>query len=48
MEVVTGGMPDDLFAADLRAAVLACGEVTGETVGEDVLARVFRTFCIGK
>ena len=22
--------------------------VTGETVGDDVLARVFRTFCIGK
>lgn len=46
--VVTGGMPDDLLAADVRAAVSACGEVTGETVGDDVLARVFRTFCIGK
>lgn len=47
-DVVTGGMPDDLLAADVRAAVAACGEVTGETVGDDVLARVFRTFCIGK
>lgn len=48
LDVVTGGLPDDLFAAELREAVLACGEVTGETVGDDVLARVFRTFCIGK
>lgn len=46
--VVAGGLPDDLLAADVRAAVAACGEVTGESVGDDVLSRVFRTFCIGK
>ncbi len=47
-EVVSAGLPDDLLAADLRASVAALGEITGETVGEDVLSRVFRTFCIGK
>jgi tRNA modification GTPase len=48
IEGLTVGLPDDLLGADVRAAVAACGEVTGETVGEDVLARVFRSFCIGK
>lgn len=48
MAVVAGAMPDDLLAADLRAAVAACSEVTGEMIGDDVLERVFRTFCIGK
>jgi tRNA modification GTPase len=48
MAVVARAMPDDLLAADLRAAVAACSEVTGETIGDDVLERVFRTFCIGK
>jgi tRNA modification GTPase len=48
LEGLTVGLPDDLLGADVRAAVAACGEVTGETVGEDVLARVFRSFCIGK
>lgn len=42
------GLPPDLVAIDVTAAVETLGEVTGEDVGEDVLERIFGRFCIGK
>jgi tRNA modification GTPase len=41
-------VPIDLVAVDVTAAVQALGEITGETVGEDLLATIFSRFCIGK
>jgi tRNA modification GTPase len=41
-------VPVDLVAVDVTAAVQALGEVTGETVGEDLLTTIFSRFCIGK
>lgn len=38
----------ELIAADLRLAVNAVGEVVGETTTEDLLDRIFSTFCLGK
>jgi len=40
--------PVDLLAGDLRSAIAAYGEVTGETVTEDVLDGIFARFCVGK
>lgn len=40
--------PTDLLTVDLTAALNALGEVTGETVGDDLLATIFSKFCIGK
>ena len=40
--------PAALTAVDLHSALNALGEITGETVGEDLLDEIFRNFCIGK
>ncbi len=42
------GLPLDLIAVDLYHALEALGEITGETVRENVLDRIFAEFCIGK
>lgn len=40
--------PLDQTAADLRSALDAIGEITGETATEDILERIFSRFCVGK
>jgi tRNA modification GTPase len=42
------GTPAAFVAVDLHSALNALGEITGETVGEDLLDEIFRNFCIGK
>jgi tRNA modification GTPase len=42
------GLPLDLLAVDVRAALHAVGEVTGEHVDAAVLDEIFSRFCIGK
>ncbi|MGE5560523.1 MAG: tRNA uridine-5-carboxymethylaminomethyl(34) synthesis GTPase MnmE [Chloroflexota bacterium] len=42
------GVPLDLLVIDLRRALQALGEITGETVSEDVIERIFADFCVGK
>ena len=42
------GIPIDCFEVDLRNAWEILGEITGETVDDDVLNKIFSDFCIGK
>ncbi len=42
------GMPADFVAIDLTSAVNVLGEITGETVTEDLLEVIFSEFCVGK
>jgi tRNA modification GTPase len=42
------GVPLDLLAIDVRAAMRAIGEVTGESIDDTVLTEIFSRFCIGK
>jgi len=41
-------LPPDLITVDLRGALDALGEITGETASDEVIHRIFRDFCIGK
>lgn len=43
-----GSMEPELIAIELRAALDALGSITGRVDTEDILTRVFSTFCLGK
>lgn len=40
--------PGEIVAGEIRVALGALGEVTGEAVAPDLLERIFARFCIGK
>jgi len=45
---ICGGIPPDAVLTELEAAMSALGELTGKTVREDITARIFERFCVGK
>ncbi len=47
-DTLAAALPIDLVSGDLRDAVAAYGEVTGDTVTEEVLEGIFARFCVGK
>ena len=42
------GLTPDAVLIDVESAMEAMGEVTGATVREDITARIFERFCVGK
>ena len=42
------GLPGDFISIDIRGATDAIGQITGETVTEDIIHRIFQDFCVGK
>jgi tRNA modification GTPase len=47
-QTLSDDLPLDFVSIDLRAALAALGEITGETATDDLLDRIFAEFCIGK
>jgi tRNA modification GTPase len=48
LQDLKAGTPDDFVTIHLTASLNAMGEITGETVHEDLLETIFANFCIGK
>ena len=42
------GMPPDCIVIDLRDSWEMLGQITGDTIGEDIIEQIFANFCIGK
>ncbi len=47
-EALTAGVTPDALLTDVEEALEALGELTGQSVREDVTDRIFSKFCVGK
>jgi tRNA modification GTPase len=47
-EIRTLAYQNELLAEELRLAQQALGEITGEFTADDLLGKIFSTFCVGK
>jgi len=47
-QALTTGVPHEMVLMDLYDALSALDELTGEVVTDDILGRIFSTFCVGK
>ncbi len=47
-ENLSVGLPYDICADDLRAALASLGTLCGRETGEDVITEIFSRFCVGK
>ncbi|NLV91398.1 MAG: tRNA uridine-5-carboxymethylaminomethyl(34) synthesis GTPase MnmE [Firmicutes bacterium] len=48
LATIASDLPYDLASIDLQLAADALGKITGETVQEDIIDRIFERFCLGK
>ncbi|ADL13830.1 tRNA uridine-5-carboxymethylaminomethyl(34) synthesis GTPase MnmE [Acetohalobium arabaticum] len=47
-ETVEQDLPADFVTIDLKSALEKLGKITGDTVDEDIIDRIFADFCLGK
>lgn len=47
-QTLAADLPTDFIAIDLKEAIVAFGEVIGESVAEEVINEIFHRFCVGK
>ncbi|QMU28371.1 tRNA uridine-5-carboxymethylaminomethyl(34) synthesis GTPase MnmE [Adhaeribacter radiodurans] len=48
LQGLSTGISGDFLAADIRRALYALGEITGDITTDDLLENIFSKFCIGK
>ena len=48
IETTSAMLPGDFIAIDVRGALDAIGQITGETAPEEIIHRIFKDFCVGK
>jgi tRNA modification GTPase len=48
LDLIIQGELEEIILLRLNSALAALGEITGETLTDDILSQIFSTFCIGK
>ena len=48
LNAISAGMTEDIVSIDLQECLRYLGEITGETVDDDIIDRIFSEFCLGK
>jgi len=48
LEGIKKKMPDDFLTIDLKEALDSLGEITGDSVNDEIINNIFSRFCIGK
>ena len=48
LDALTSGLTPDAVLTGAEDALSALGELTGRTVREDVVDRIFERYCVGK
>ena len=48
IDAINMGLPVDMTSVDIENAIASLGTVTGLTIGEEVVDRIFHEFCVGK
>lgn len=48
LEAIRTGMPIECAVIDLRSALESLGQITGETVSDEIIREIFARFCLGK
>lgn len=48
LDALNMGVPQDIASIDLNLAMESLGEITGQTVSEDIVSKIFHNFCVGK
>ena len=47
-DAIKNNMPIDIISSSIRQILEDLGEITGETVTEDIINEIFSKFCLGK
>ena len=47
-DAISNNMPIDIISSSIRQILEDLGEITGETVTEDIINEIFSKFCLGK
>ena len=48
IDAITALVTPDAVVSDIESALSSIGEITGKTMRDDVVTRIFERFCVGK
>ena len=48
IDSIANRLPEDFYSIDLMSAYEALGQITGESIGDDLINEIFSKFCVGK